>query len=1366
MKSSRLMRKRKRKDRTWAEAATLAIQLSSTKVLGIRPILRTIFDRKLKEISLNKAAENVLTTMLNHHAQLPNCPFFRVKGRCGLYALKESWLKKNSGIAPDLSDFTDQEGYDEEDDPSPLGESDQDLVEEEKAPLGSMELLARENHTFSIHGRAMPPEPLPRKLSKVNPNYETDNKNMNSLQDEGANIGSSRQHSISLLNERQCEPSSSPQHKPPERVIMWNKHDALESYKKEQSSQLLTNLDLETPNSILVNANMKALVNRETFSMLPPSYQFKLTTLLPECDRTVDPSLESDKQVLKPSATALTNEFFSQSLQEWRDRLGDGEFTRETQSRIAQEIAKERSKIDTWKEKFFEEFYGQKQVAVKRLRSRGSEASHLMRDFGIEAQLAKFADLRQELQNSMTKENHNKVQSHGDVKPVPQRIKGTQHINNLRLKSITTAKPRNTYAERIAKTKLANSRRNKLRNKISPTKVPFANSGQHGKLTGHYSSPSSIVMKPSGALSVLARCANQSNGLALRNSNNNCDDGKYKDSKYLDIRKNQQNYSAAIFDHSYTSTLWHESIEKRLSSETSSGSGRHPTSSKPTLVLCPRGNLVSSTMAIMKSETRTVKDEENVPVSQINPIAGFSKKDATFKIIKPSATSRSTGNSSDTERVLSICARPLTPESFVTGSSKSTNSFLSAIRQVPRPLVAETITATSNAMQTSTVTPASPQTITTSHVGSLDQGAFTVIRNQVAGLPQTKTSRTFSNTTQMASSAKTMVAYKGSNLPSSVKQNQQHVVSRRHTTPQVPGSVNVKEEQHASQQAYFPNLSTMPTVEATIVRSSVNTLPHQSIPLSTSPLAPGRLSIAGNKRSQSAIQGTPSPPGAAVKWGATSSPSPPMKKTRTLAEIKAQMKAKKAANAAASTRPSTVGLPQPGGVVANSHSHMFCATTFPVYFPLVTSSPSSMVVPPSTSQSLPTTASYIRLPTTATLPLERLQWVSNSSVLSTTTKTESSNTVEPTTMQSTSTTLGQPMKDSQINTNETVKTTAPSNNKGRGKITLKIKAAGSAISLKVDADVIKKELKRKSPTLVTSEDDHRQGSDESSSNDSISDDSEDELQFRTHKNTGFSTTRRSSSMRHSSGSESDCCHLQQRWLIGQASDGAGIFPSKQSCDNNPISVGPNTTSSTLLLKQQRSSAVFGQSPYNVSIKPPSTTCDASSSTTFPGNSLFQSKPSSLSFRPVPVCGSWSANMSASTAITSSTKPVNSSASNYPKPSKYKSTSKGKSMKHMQELARSNMIHSDDSADDGDSSDDDDDEPGDVSTTTASENDKYTESDDSSRSWLPGHPDSPESSLSEDNTATKRQTHFTLKKEVKTRRGKTSASKVLSMATQK
>ncbi|XP_048237158.1 polycomb group protein ASXL1-like [Haliotis rufescens] len=43
-----------------------------------------------------------------------------------------------------------------------------------------------------------------------------------------------------------------------------------------------------TPDSILVNTNLKALLNYDTFNMLPAAYRYKLITLLPECDKLPD----------------------------------------------------------------------------------------------------------------------------------------------------------------------------------------------------------------------------------------------------------------------------------------------------------------------------------------------------------------------------------------------------------------------------------------------------------------------------------------------------------------------------------------------------------------------------------------------------------------------------------------------------------------------------------------------------------------------------------------------------------------------------------------------------------------------------------------------------------------------------------------------------------------------------------------------------------------------------------------------------------------------------------------------------------------------------------------------------------------------
>lgn len=46
-------------------------------------------------------------------------------------------------------------------------------------------------------------------------------------------------------------------------------------------------IDVETPDSILVNTNLRALINKHTFSLLPGDCQQRLLLLLPEVDRQV-----------------------------------------------------------------------------------------------------------------------------------------------------------------------------------------------------------------------------------------------------------------------------------------------------------------------------------------------------------------------------------------------------------------------------------------------------------------------------------------------------------------------------------------------------------------------------------------------------------------------------------------------------------------------------------------------------------------------------------------------------------------------------------------------------------------------------------------------------------------------------------------------------------------------------------------------------------------------------------------------------------------------------------------------------------------------------------------------------------------------
>lgn len=52
-------------------------------------------------------------------------------------------------------------------------------------------------------------------------------------------------------------------------------------------------VDLETPDSILLQTNLRDLLNKHTFSSLPPFYQYKLVQLLPHVDR-IPVSTQSD----------------------------------------------------------------------------------------------------------------------------------------------------------------------------------------------------------------------------------------------------------------------------------------------------------------------------------------------------------------------------------------------------------------------------------------------------------------------------------------------------------------------------------------------------------------------------------------------------------------------------------------------------------------------------------------------------------------------------------------------------------------------------------------------------------------------------------------------------------------------------------------------------------------------------------------------------------------------------------------------------------------------------------------------------------------------------------------------------------------
>ncbi|KAG5877330.1 hypothetical protein JTB14_003616 [Gonioctena quinquepunctata] len=70
-------------------------------------------------------------------------------------------------------------------------------------------------------------------------------------------------------------------------------------------------IDLETPDSTLVNTNLRHLLNKATFAALPLLYQNKLVQLLPSVDRHIVNS--ADPNAVEINNSGLNNEFFARA---------------------------------------------------------------------------------------------------------------------------------------------------------------------------------------------------------------------------------------------------------------------------------------------------------------------------------------------------------------------------------------------------------------------------------------------------------------------------------------------------------------------------------------------------------------------------------------------------------------------------------------------------------------------------------------------------------------------------------------------------------------------------------------------------------------------------------------------------------------------------------------------------------------------------------------------------------------------------------------------------------------------------------------------------------------------------------------------
>ncbi|XP_033009766.1 polycomb group protein ASXL1 isoform X1 [Lacerta agilis] len=358
------MKQRRKKERTWAEAARLVLENYSDGPMTPKQILQVIETEGLKEMRSGTSPLACLNAMLHSNSRSCEGLFYKLPGRISLFTLKKDAVQWSRNLsAPEgeeLDDAADAESSGSNEASTVSGDNDISLDETSSSASCSTEPQSknvppvRESHRAASQASKQKKKTgvmLPRVVLtplKVNGAHMETSSGFTGRQVGGESSSSSS--SSSALSGNAAIRSRTEIGRDPPQLIR--------GFRKPTSGQMKRNrgddIDFETPGSILVNTNLRALINSRTFNVLPLHFQQQLLLLLPEVDRQA-----GTDGLMRLSGSALNNEFFTHAAQSWRERLADGEFTHEMQVRIRQEMEKEK-KTEQWKERFFEDYYGQK----------------------------------------------------------------------------------------------------------------------------------------------------------------------------------------------------------------------------------------------------------------------------------------------------------------------------------------------------------------------------------------------------------------------------------------------------------------------------------------------------------------------------------------------------------------------------------------------------------------------------------------------------------------------------------------------------------------------------------------------------------------------------------------------------------------------------------------------------------------------------------------------------------------------------------------------------------------------------------------------------------------------------------------------
>nr|XP_005568725.2 polycomb group protein ASXL1 isoform X2 [Macaca fascicularis] len=358
-------KQKKKKERTWAEAARLVLENYSDAPMTPKQILQVIEAEGLKEMS-GTSPLACLNAMLHSNSRGGEGLFYKLPGRISLFTLKKDalqWSRHPATVeGEEPEDTADVESCGSNEASTVSGENDVSLDETSSNASCSTESQSRPlSNPRDSYRASSQANKQKKKTGVMLPRVV-----LTPLKVNGAHVESASGFSGRHADGESGSPSSSSSGSLAlgsaairgQAEVAQDPAPLLRGFRKPATGQMKRNrgeeIDFETPGSILVNTNLRALINSRTFHALPSHFQQQLLFLLPEVDRQV-----GTDGLLRLSSSALNNEFFTHAAQSWRERLADGEFTHEMQVRIRQEMEKEK-KVEQWKEKFFEDYYGQK----------------------------------------------------------------------------------------------------------------------------------------------------------------------------------------------------------------------------------------------------------------------------------------------------------------------------------------------------------------------------------------------------------------------------------------------------------------------------------------------------------------------------------------------------------------------------------------------------------------------------------------------------------------------------------------------------------------------------------------------------------------------------------------------------------------------------------------------------------------------------------------------------------------------------------------------------------------------------------------------------------------------------------------------